>query len=181
MNKSKLIKNVYTEPIVHAVITELKPFCWTGYRGENWKTIEIYLVNLVINNESIQIMRVTESIFDVYDLHIVLDATDTISLKLFDTEIKRCDLHLDVRSPYYQITNKELERICNASSIQFLGYQGEERAVDFISSPPFFRAYYSVIVDEKKYAKPFSGLSPYYNGFWRRLVGDVWDYSIKTR
>ena len=174
LTKTDFIRNVYNEPVINAVITELKYFRIIHGIGEH-----LYFQNIRIGDKSIHLVNADGYEYGARDIRIVLDSSDTITLKEFTTELNRGDLHLSNGVPYYHISDKELERICEASSIQFLGYHGNERIVDFTNSPSAFRAYYTVIVDERKYINQYHGLSPEYFDFWNRLSGRIMDFKIK--
>lgn len=174
LTKTDFIRNVYNEPVINAVITGLKYFNILHGEGSY-----LFFQNIRIGDKSIHLVHAASDEYGANDIRIVLDSSDTVTLKKFTTELNRGDLHLEDGVPYYQISDKELERICEASSIQFLGYKSEERIVDFTSSPSAFRAYYSVIVDEKKYINPYHGLSPVYYNFGARLSGRVLWFNIK--
>lgn len=178
LTKTDFILYIFNEPVINAVITQLKRFDFNRHGGCLW------LDNIRIEKKSIHLITAIMDPIDPYvsyarDIRIVLDSSDTITLKEFTTELKMCDLHLEDEFPYYQISDKELERICEASSIQIIGYDGNERVFDVTGSPSAFRAYYSVIVDERKYINPYHGLSPSYATFGRWLSGRITSFRIK--
>ncbi len=193
MRRSKIINGVYNEPVIQSVITSLVPFDGLRYDKQDYvrKKETITFTNIKRKKESIHLIFVgyhsTSMLCTDYCdvVRIVCDSSEVFTLERFNgvfADGTCCgfdDVHISIKysddgKPVpFIIPDSLLERICSASDIQVLGYGGEHRLVNIVTSPRVFRVYYNIAVDETKYEDSFKRLSPVYFDFWERLKGNI--------
>lgn len=186
MEKKDFIKAVYKEPIIHAVITDLREFEHIRHEDYSWY---LGLRNVVVDKKPLHLLwaygdlhchhqgfHMTERDYPTRAC-LVLNSSETITLQKFQTDLNQDDLHLNSLHDYFIIPNESLSQICDASEIMIYGYEWkegqEERVIHDPVSPKVFRAYYSIFVSENRYKNPFEGFSPTYNSLGDRVFGRI--------
>lgn len=176
MKRNDFIKDVYNEPVVNAVITKLRMIEYKYRRNDSF--CHFSFMHIILNGAPIFLLSLDYAWTHDKVCICLLDSGEVINLKKFTSDLSK-DLHLDDdylgEKSYFQFSEKDLERICNDSRIQVIGYSKQldnSRGTDVTTDPRVFRAYYALFIDETRFSNPFSGISPYFSSFLDRLMND---------